>query len=107
MQRLMNGAVDITFHTCRAKERFIRINSWAVEGCADQVRQDNELIKRPRTAIFSPSRNMTAQNAYHALTAAGIGPEGVACMHCLMNGAVEITFQTRRAEERFIRKKSP
>lgn len=59
--------------------------------------------KRPRSALFTPSRNTSARSVFAALNNAAISPSQINCLQRKMNGECVVTFKSADAKEKFVR----
>ena len=62
----------------------------------------NDMPKRPRTALFTPSRSTSARSVFDALRMANINDFDIQCMQRKMNGEVVITFKSSALKEKFL-----
>ena len=58
--------------------------------------------KRPKTALFMPSRSTTARSVFDALCMASIDASDVHCMQRKMNGEVAVTFKSSAVKEKVL-----
>ena len=65
-------------------------------------RVNNDMPKRPRSALFTPSRSTSARSVFAALSAANIGASDIQCLQRKMNGEVVITFKSDALKEKFL-----
>ena len=63
----------------------------------------NDMPKRPRTALFTPSRSTSARSVFEALSMAHIDASDIQCMQRKMNSEVVITFKSVDVKEKFLR----
>ena len=63
----------------------------------------NDMPKRPRTALFTPSRSASARSVFEALSMAHIDASDIQCMQRKMNSEVVITFKSVDVKEKFLR----
>ena len=63
----------------------------------------NDMPKRPRTALFTPSRSTSARSVFEALSMAHIDAWHIQCMQRKMNSGVVITFKSVDVKEKFLR----
>ena len=62
----------------------------------------NDMPKRPRSALFTPSRSASAHSVFDALSMADIDASDVQCLQRKMNGEVVITFRSSAVKEKFV-----
>ena len=62
----------------------------------------NDMPKRPRSALFTPSRFTSAHSVFDALKQASIEATEIQCLQRKMNGEVVITFKSPAAKEKFL-----
>ena len=67
------------------------------------VSSENVMPQRPRTALFTPSKNTTAKLVFEALKNAEIDARDIACLQRKMNREVTVTFKSISAKEKFLR----
>ena len=58
--------------------------------------------QQPRTAFFTPSKNITAKSVFEALANAKIDAAEIACLQRKMNGEVTVIFKSISAKEKFL-----
>ena len=63
----------------------------------------NDTPKRPRTALFTPSRSASARSVFEVLSMAHIDALDIQCMQRNMNSEVVITFKSVDVKEKFLR----
>ena len=63
---------------------------------------NNDMLKRPRSALFTPSRSTSARSVFNALSAADINASDVQCLQRKLNGEVVITFKSDELNEKFL-----
>ena len=63
----------------------------------------NDMRKRPRTALFKPSRSTSAKSVFEALSMAHIDVSDIQYMQRKMNSKVVITFKSVDVKEKFLR----
>ena len=63
----------------------------------------NDMPKRPRTALFTPSRSTSARSVFEALSMAHIDASDIQCMQRKMNSEVVITIKSVDVKEKFLR----
>ena len=66
------------------------------------VSSENVMPQRPRTALFTPSKNTTAKLVFEALKNAEIDARDIACLQRKMNREVTVTFKSISAKEKFL-----
>lgn len=62
----------------------------------------NDMPKRPRSALFTPSRFTSAHSVFDALKQASIASNEIQCLQRKMNGEVVITFNSPATKEKFL-----
>ena len=62
-----------------------------------------DMPKRPRTALFTPSRSTTARSVFDSLRMASIDASDVQCTQRKRNGEVVVTFKSSDVKEKFLR----
>ena len=62
----------------------------------------NEMPKRPKSALFTPSRSTSARSVFEALRSVDIEPKDIQCLQRKMNGEVVITFKSEVIKEKFL-----
>ena len=65
-------------------------------------RVNNDMPKRRRSALFTPSRSTSARSVFAALSAANIGASDIQCLQRKTNGEVVITFKSDALKEKFL-----
>lgn len=71
----------------------------------EATRRENfvdDMPKRPRSALFTPSRNTSARSVFQALNNAAISAAEINCLQRKMNGECVITFKSEDAKEKFV-----
>ena len=63
----------------------------------------NDMPKRPRTALFTPSRSTSARSVFEALSMAHIDASDIQRIKRKMNSEVVITFKSVDVKEKFLR----
>jgi len=63
----------------------------------------NDMPKRPRTALFTPSRSTSAKSVFEALSMSYFDASDIQCMQRKMNSEVVITFKSVDVREKFLR----
>ena len=63
----------------------------------------NDMPKRPRAALFTPSRSTSARPVFEALSMAHIDASDIQCMQRKMNNEVVIPFKSVDVKEKFLR----
>ena len=59
-----------------------------------ELSSENVMPQQPRTAFFTPSKNITAKSVFEALANTEIDAAEIACLQRLMNGEVTVTFKS-------------
>lgn len=62
----------------------------------------NDMPKRPRSALFTPSRSTSARSVFDAFKTANIDAAEIQCLQRKMNGEVVVTFNSSAAKEKFV-----
>lgn len=62
----------------------------------------NDMPKRPRTALFTPSRFTSSHSVFDALKSADIPAIDIQCLQRKLNGEVVITFRSNALKEKFL-----
>ena len=62
----------------------------------------NDMPKRPRTALFTPSRFTSSHSVFIALKSADIPATDIQCLQRKLNGEVVITFRSNALKEKFL-----
>ena len=62
----------------------------------------NDMPKRPRTALFTPSRFTSSHSVFDALKSADIPATDIQCLQRKLNGEVVITFKSNALKEKFL-----
>lgn len=62
----------------------------------------NDMPKRPRSALFTPSRLTSARSVFDALNRANVDANEIQCLQRKMNSEVVITFKSAAAKEKFL-----
>ncbi len=62
----------------------------------------DNIPKRPRSALFTPSKYTSARSVFAALDNAAISPADINCLQRKMNGECVITFKSEDAKEKFV-----
>ena len=62
----------------------------------------NDMPKRPRSALFTPSRSTSARSVFYAFKAANIHGAEIQCLQRKMNGEIVVTFNSSAAKEKFV-----
>ena len=65
-------------------------------------RGGNEMLKRPRSALFTPSCSTSARSVFEALRSIDIESKDIQCLQRKMNGEVVITFKSEAIKEKFL-----
>ena len=63
----------------------------------------NDMPKRPRAALFTPSRSTSARSVFEAWSMAHIDASDIQCMQRKMNSEVVITFKSVDVKDKFLR----
>jgi len=62
----------------------------------------NDMPKRPRSALFTPSRFTSARSVFDALNSANVDTAEIQCLQRKMNDEVVVTFKSPAAKEKFL-----